>query len=272
MSLLDDLKKEVDERGAMERKEAERVRSLQEIYHDEIRPRVHDAYHYFKEFFDYLEEIEKDSGVQMELPGYDQDMGLHAAPHFVRTDKSDEIGQLECGRRVRGEDLHFNVVGNRKFASQIRYLDLVGLDYKKSDWCGDDGRVIGGKADVSMNFVQILRFKVDRSTATVDVSMTNFRRFGMLRKQLQPEELNKENFDLMGLYILGRSDSVFLPEQTVQVSPESRRKLQERLAADKQAKEEELLQLRAEKQKEKEAQEQQPSGILGLAGKFKKES
>lgn len=272
MSLLDDLKKEVDERSAMERKEAERIRSLHEIYHDEIRPRMHDAYHYFMEFFNYLEQIEADSGVQMELPGYEKDMNLRAAPHFVRTDKSDEIGSLECGRRVRGEDLHLNVIGNRKFASQTRYLDMMGLDYTKSDWCGDDGRVIGGKADVKMNFVQNLRFKVDHSTATVDVSMTNFRRFGMLRKQLKPEELSKENFDLMGLYILGRSDSVFLPEQTVQVSAESRRKLQEKLAEDKRAKEEEIEKLRAEKQKEKDAHEQQAGGILGIASKFKKDS
>lgn len=272
MSLLDDLKKEVDARSAQERMEAESVKSLHEIYHDEIRPRMHDAYHYFMEFFDYLEKIERDSGIQMELPGYDKDLNLQASPHFVRTDKSDEIGQLECGRRVTGKDLHHDIVGNRNFASQCRYLDLVGLDYKKSDWRGDDGRVIGGKLVVSMNFFQNLRFKVDPTSATVDVSMSNFRRFGSHRRRLKPEELSKETFDSIGLYILARSDTLFLAEQTVEVSAEARQKLQKKIAEDKLAKEQELKQLRADKVREKQVQEQQPSGIRGLANKFKKDN
>lgn len=271
MSLLDDLKKEVDARGAQERMESERVKSLHEIYQEEIRPRMHDAYHYFMEFFNYLEKIERDTGVQMELPGYDKDLNLTATPHFVRTDKSDSIGVLECGRRVTGKDLHHDIIGNRNFAAQCRYLDLIGLDYRKSDWRGDDGRTIGGKLVVSMNFFQNLRFKVDPTSATIDVSMSNFRRFGSHKRRLKPEELSKETFDSIGLYILARSDTLFLAEQTVEVSAESRAKLQKKIAEDKLAKEQELKQLRAEKAREKEQQDQQPTGIRGFANKLKKD-
>lgn len=276
MSLLDDLKKEVGERGAQHpeqpRVETGRVRSSLEIYLEDIRPRMHDVYHYFMKFFEYLEQIEKESGVQMKLEGYDGKLRLEAQPYYVRIDRSDEIGQVECGRRIHGPDLHMDVIGNRKFAGQCRFLDLTGLRYEKSEWRGEDGRLIGGKVVVNMNFFQQLRFKVDRADSVVDVTMSNFRHFGSAHKRMTPDELCKETYDALGTYILGRSDTSILAHKAKEVSAEARAKLQQKIAADKLAKEQELRALREEKAREKESEEQQHGGILGFASKFKKGS
>lgn len=249
MSLLDDLRNEVSKHTLKRRAASEQERNLHGVYQDEIRPRMHEAYRYFIEFFDHLEKLENDAGLQMELLGYDQPIKLQAGQHYVRTDSSDKIGLIECSRRVTGDPLRMSVVGKSKAAKQCRHFDLVGLEYEARDWFGGDGRVIGAKIEVAMNFLQKLSFKVDRSTANVELMISNFRRFSVMKKRLQPEELNKENFDLIGLYILGRSDSLFVSEQTLEVSADARKKLQEKLAEDKQAKAEELSRLRKKSRK-----------------------
>ncbi len=255
MSILDKLRDERDDLDRRKAADARREAQLRAAYEKQIRPALHDAYHYFKEFFEHLDVLNKETGVAVEMDDFGPVRSLRPGRHFVRVDKSDQIGQVICGRKVTGKDLSMRLKGRVSFEAMEARLENCGFRFERRVFHDENGEVSGGSFLVPMNFVQAVTFSADVPSSSVDVTVAHFRRFGVNRRRFRPEQVIEALFDDIGAYLLGETEALFRTE----LAPEARDKLQRAVQEERAQRDREVEAGRQERNHHDELRDQSRS-------------
>lgn len=236
MSLLDRLREERGEQKKRQAEDARREARLQKVYEREIRPALHDAYHYFKEFFEHLDALDAETGISLVLDDHGLVRGLRQGRHFVRVDKSDQIGNLHCGRKVTGKDLTLRVRSQPGFEAMCARLEKYGFQYEKRLFRDGEGHAAGGSLLVPMIFIQSVSFTADIPSSSVEVQVAHFGRFGIHTRRFRPDQVGEPLFDDIGAFVMGHSETLF----RTHVPGVTRENLQRTLEADREQRDREI--------------------------------
>ncbi len=265
MSLLDDLKKEAQDRLATESVEQGPIRQETE-YRERVRPAMLKILHYLSELTDQLKALDTEVRHDYTLPGIGTVKGLRQANYVVNADSTENAKTIRLRFNCTDEREREFAVKPKSKADETRdFLETQVMRY--AEWPIRDPvqGVIGLNfqlaVKVDVNFI----FKVDMDQMAIALIISNFSNFKVERSLVQPERVDDAWLDNLGNYLLRRRKNLYELEITDNDKAAIRQKLEE---AQRQ-REQEMQQ--AIQREQEELEEARRNSLLGKLKSFTKQ-
>jgi len=230
MSLLDDLKKEAEEKKAQEAAEKTSTTAQRDYILGTLQPKMKEVFKYFKELMDQLNVVKPDVLRTYELKGYGKLEDLQQVKYRVWTDHPETLESFSIQIDCRGEgEIEFQKSSKEMAEQQREYMWSHNLKFKAK--LGGSG--VGTfylEPYVPLGF----EFTMDTEKAAVRMRVKNLDALGSSIFILSPEAVNAEFLDELGKTMLGQ-ESRFKELTGSTVSDDVRQKLREQLAKAQQA-------------------------------------
>ncbi|SMF94508.1 hypothetical protein SAMN02949497_1826 [Methylomagnum ishizawai] len=255
MGLLDDLKREADQARTAKEAETLRQAGLDRIFRAEIAPRLTQVHRYLGEMLKHLEDAERPVAAAFDIPALGRVEGFRQEAYTLRIDGhgTPKKVTLNCDC-VLPEERKFTVPLAE--AESLRQ-HLIANQVMFTEW-----PVRGGAGPVQMLLFQAklrvragLGFEADIEASKVRVLSYNFEGLSIREYSFDYARIDAAWLDDMGRYLLREAKTLGYLE----ISEEARARLRQR-AAEEKARQERLLALTQDKDKDKKSAER---GLLG---------
>ncbi len=263
MSLLDELKAKADERRSDDELEAARLADQAAFYQAELQPRLLKAYSFLKELCDHLKVLDEPCPVSYPLLPDEQHLSLLQENYSVSVDSRQEPTQIELRCHARFADpVEYEIQGKQLVERQRKLLDSYDLKYECTER-KDDRFEIESAAFKLIGPMPVKAVIVaDSEHRRLNVHLRNFEQAGIKTTALLPTKFDDNFLDQLGRFILRQENNLF----TTELSEEARRRLQEKLALQREEEERARRVIEAEREALAKAEyERRPSVRLTRA-------
>lgn len=260
MSLLDDLKKEAQERLAADTADQEAVRKETE-YRERLRPAMLRILNYLSELTDQLKVLDTDVRQDYTIPGIGTVKGLLQDGYVVNADSTENTKTIRLRFSCTDEQEREFAVKPKSQAEETRdFLETQVMRY--AEWPIRDpvqgviGLNIQLAVKVDVNFI----FKADMDQMTVTLIISNFSNFKVEKSVVQPERVDDQWLDNLGNYLLRRRKNIY----ELEITDNDKAAIRQKLEQVQRQREQEMQQAL-----QREQQEQEDARKNSLLGKLK---
>jgi len=264
MGLLDDLKHKANQKKAEEKAEKEKWQKLERYYQDEIHPRMGALYRFLNQMVEHINYLDTD--IVAHFP-----IGTAYGPHPL-SQRNYKLN-IDSAKKTRNITLLFTchleqkliieLEGKEKVDAYTELLDSYNIKYQRKDSKSEDYELIGSRFVVEGPINTSVSFIGDVEQSAVNLLIKNFEKPGINKQVLRPEQLDEGFMDRLGKYLLRESDDYL----SLSISDDVRQDLRQRVIEENALREEELREMEARAELEK--QNARPGGLKSLFSKKK---
>lgn len=238
MSLLDQLKQEVDSRKKVEELRQQQIQERENFYRTEMLPRMVNVYNYLDELVKTLEYLDRDIRADYYISGIGEFNDLRQSNYRLSVDSTQNMKRIllsfQCEKE--GEKTELVVKGEKLIEQQVSNLLGAKLEF--------DQKIrhnVGGRKKESTfivrHFIPIaLIIEADVDTSEYMVRIHNLPKLGSTKQVLPALEMNDTFMDSLGRFVL-RMDDLFLRQE---LSKEALNDIRRKLAHEEKRRAKEL--------------------------------
>lgn len=264
MSILDDLKREAEERLAADTADQEAARR-EAVYRDSIRPAMLKILHYLSELTDQLKVIDPDVRQDYTLPGIGLVKALHQGGYVVNADSTENTKTIRLRFSCTDEREREFPVKPKSTADETRaFLDEQVMRY--AEWPIRDPvqGVIGLNFQLAVKVNVTFIFKADLDQGAITLLISNFSGFKVEKSVVQPMRIDDAWLDNLGNYLLRRRENLY----ELEISDNHKAAIRQQVEAAQRLREAEL-QAAIQRERE-ELEESRHNSVLGKLRTFSK--
>lgn len=251
MGLLDDLKNQAEEEKVLEEEQATRQAQGEQFYEQELKPRLMMAFEFFNQLTKHLEALKTETRVDYQLLPGGGTVSLRQGGYKVLIDSSKTPKKLdfmlECSF---DQPVEFDTEGGMVVQNHIDLLDRYGLRYQKEEKKGPGGQIISAKFVLGAPLPLKATIEADVDAGDIKLIIRNFSQPGYIKYPIKVEQFTEAFLDRLGSFIIRKQANLFGSQE---ISEETKRKLREKILAEKNMREQELVE--AEKLRQQEEAE-----------------
>lgn len=237
MGVLDQLRKEVDQKRFSEQQEVGQKQQGETIYKQQILPKMQELFKYLQELVEHLNYLE----IPVQVEGYSSrfpQLGTLVQKDYKIS--TDDYGGLADINRLMQINVSFYCVGAGEFQyivqgkaaieKEIAYLHSKHLATKNQKIPGINNEA-AARFIVKRLVPVRLRFEVDYDSSLIKVIINNHLNFYTYTESWQAADINNDFLDVVARYLL-RKDSEFIKPE---ISEGQREALRKKLAEIKKS-------------------------------------
>ncbi len=234
MGLLDDLKKEAEAAKARQDSDAQASTVRRSEVEAQLLPKIRAIYEYFSEFQNYVQVVNPEVNISLELQEIGQVEGFGQEEYQLSTDNPEKITSFI-----------FRFINSKKGAVQVRIDDSIKAG-KFRDYIRDNqlrAKVRPGEKGESVFIVDLripvaISFGLDLDRAKLVLSLRNFDSIGVTRHTLSLDRVDDKFLDELAKSILRKPNQL---DQLLgnSLSNTSRMQIKQQLQAEMRKREEE---------------------------------
>lgn len=268
MGYLDELKKQAEDRRALEEAEARRRAERERIYRAEILPRLESAFTYLSQLVEHLNYVRPDVRPEYVIPGYGPLEGLVQGDYGIKSDSRRNMKQIVVHYVCRGEGVvKFEVRDRQAVQQMVDDLRGAGLPFNHREVLNNAYGVTAALFEVEPAVPVTVALEADVDNSRVVLTLRNLDGFGVRRLNLAPQQLDEALLDRVARAVV-REDMGLLRED---LPEETRRMLQQKIREEQARREAELRAAEeAEARRKAEEQRRRIRFAEALAARLKK--
>ncbi|MFO7602405.1 MAG: hypothetical protein R6X06_01170 [Gammaproteobacteria bacterium] len=229
MGLLDELRQQADSIRDSEENQKARAAQLEAWSRAQVRPKLTQIYTYLNELISHLEVVQPDTPVAYPLKGYGTLENLVQANYKLTTDSREDMRRVTLAFSCEAKGtVSFNVEGKPQVERLRELLMVCKLAFTSREYRDDRHNLVSAQFNVEAKVPVLFNFELAENKTTINLTIRNFEGLGTHVYRLQPEMIDEQLLDQMGLYIL-RADNHFL---RLDMSEEERDRLRQRLSGE----------------------------------------
>ena len=263
MGILDELNQEADQLKNQELEEQRRKEELERRFREEIDPKLQKIHAYLREMVQQLNVVKPEVAVDFEIPGAPPLKGLNQGDYFLGHYAERKFTLLYlCSRETKQVfELNDPVAINK----QKEFLTNHAVKYHAKELKNDRFEVYKATFVLLGQVKGGMEFRANPRDNCIDVAMRNFSSLGRAMLSFSPEVIDDEFLDLLGQYILRRSNKV-LERRIQRMSEEQRAAIRRQIEEEKRQRDEEMR--RIEEEEARAAKERGTGGKGSLLGRL----
>jgi len=225
MGLLDQLREESSSAKSSEQKEKLRLEELQKSYDSIVTPKLEQIWSFLKELEQHLNYLKPEVYVDYEVAGFGTFKNLNQAHYKMEKGRKNILKRIPFRYICDSNDtLHLSIEGNRKLAAVIEELDRIGLKYQCKKQRDANNEVFAGEIEVQASVPVSITFEGVVETASIQLTVKNYDSLTTSKTFLNPEHIDAEFLDQLGLFIL-RKENSFLKKELSEEEKQQFRKM-----------------------------------------------
>jgi len=267
MGLLDDLRKQSTDLKNSHASDAARQAELLEFYKTKIHPAMTSIYTHVNELIEHLNFVKPAITAPYTLTASAIKRNLKQSGYKIVTDSSDEMKQIILTFHCSDEEnVEFEVDNKKNIEKHIEYLQRYNLQFTTQKYKDDLHEVSFAKFNLQSRVKVTIVIEGDIQNSCIHLKFNNFQGLGLLKRDIQAEQVTDEFLDEMGKYLIRESYNFMkldLPEQ-------DKKRLQQKIRQEEMRRKLEILEIE-KKQKELDAEEaRKKKNLFGFLDKGKK--
>lgn len=231
MGLIDDLKKEAEQRRLAETSQGRSESERENFYDSKVQPQMAKLYTYLRELVETISYLDRKIFGSYKIEGYGEFTKLLQADYQVQIDNSKAPYYIALTYSCQSEGtVEFTISGEKAVEQQSQYFVTHKLDFEKRRRVNQ--ATLATKAIFKLKrFVPIaIEFQVDKETFEIEINVVNIDYLGHRKKRIKIDNFNDALFDNVGKLILREKEDFFNEE----LSKESLNKIRQALRKQKQ--------------------------------------
>lgn len=255
MGLLDELKKEAEQKEELARQEDAELQAREAYYCQELRPALHRAHDYFEELVQHLNAVERDIRPDYPLaPAGQPPIELRQGNYLCRADSHDSprsvLVKTEC---VLDKKREIRVNGQAEFARYSALLEDHMLPHYTKKQLDESHEVAAGTFILEGPLTVQIRLQANPEERCVNLDLLNVESHPLKRYKFAPERIDEELLDRLARMLVREESTLVEVKVSEEMRAELRRKLEEENRRRAQAEAEAMLYREAERRAEEEA-------------------
>ncbi len=244
MSLLDELKAKADERRTDAELEAARLEEQAAFYQAELLPRMLATYNFLKEFSAHLNVVDEPCELSYPILPEEKAVTLYQGEYSVAIDSRQEPTQVElrCTATLP-EAVTYEIDGKQLVERHRKMLDTYGLKYECTERKDERFELASAGFKLIGPLPVRVVFVADSASRCITVHLRNIDQAGVKTLNLSTSKFDDNFLDRVGRFVLRQQSTLF----TAEISDEARRKLQDKLAEQREEEERARRVLEAER-------------------------
>lgn len=229
MGILDDLKKEADQARQAKETEAARQARLEEIYRNELRPRMVAIHGYLFDLVEQLNTLSWTVDMEYEFPGIGKIGGLAQENYRVNIDSLDNPKRVVLTFVCRSPEERRYPVETAKADDTHKFFITQQIKYM--DWASrtPTGQIKETVFQARLQVQVAIICQVDIARSRIVVGVSNMEGISTQRHDYKAEEIDEEWLDRLGNYVLRKIDTI----GKLYITEAERQALRQRLAEEK---------------------------------------
>ena len=267
MGLLDDLRKQSTDLKKSHADNAAYQAERLEIYKTKIHPAMTAIYTHVNEVLEHLNFVKPTIIAPYTLTAAGIQRNLKQHSYKIVTDSSDEMKQIILTFYCSDEEnVEFEIENKKNIEKHIEYLQRYNLQFTTQKYKDNLHEVSFAKFNLESKVKITIVVEGDIQNSCIHLKFNNFQGLGLLKREVQAEQVTEEFLDEMGKYLIRESFNFMkldLPEQ-------DRKRLQQKIRQEGMRRRLEMLE--AEKiEKEQDAEQaNKKKKLFGFLDKNKK--
>ena len=250
MGLLDDLRNQAEGRRKQEEQEAAEKARREEIYRQEIQPRMTKAYQYFLELIEHLNYVKPEILVDYPLLKHAQHVQLRQDEYTIVIDSSKALKRIDIiFQCTLDAPIDYEILGKEAVLNQSDKLDRYRINYTRRDRKDVSLELEGARFRIEGPLPLRVLIEADVPHSVIRLALRNFTDPGVSRYTLKPGDFNEEFLDRLGKFMLRQETTLF---DMLEMSEEALQALRQRLQEEQARRDQELREaeerLRAEEE------------------------
>lgn len=250
MGLLDDLRNQAEGRRKQEEQEAAEKARREEIYRQEIQPRMTKAYQYFLELIEHLNYVKPEILVDYPLLKHAQHVQLRQDEYTIVIDSSKALKRIDIiFQCTLDAPIDYEILGKEAVLNQSDKLDRYRINYTRRDRKDVSLELEGARFRIEGPLPLRVLIEADVPHSFIRLALRNFTDPGVSRYTLKPGDFNEEFLDRLGKFMLRQETTLF---DMLEMSEEALQALRQRLQEEQAHRDQELREaeerLRAEEE------------------------
>lgn len=267
MGLLDDLRKQTTDLKKSHADNAANQAELLEIYKTKIHPAMTAIYTHINEVLEHLNFVKPTITAPYTLTAAGIKRNLKQHSYKIVTDSSDEMKQIILTFYCTDEEnVEFDVDNKKNIEKHIEYLQRYNLQFTTQKYKDNLHEVSFAKFNLESKVKITILIEGDIQNSCIYLKFNNFQDLGLLKRDIQAEQVTEEFLDEMGKYLVRESYDFMkldLPEQ-------DKNRLRQKIRKEEMRRKLEMLEAER-KQKELDAEEaRKKKTLFGFLDKDKK--
>lgn len=237
MGILDQLRKQADQKKSFEQQEVDDEQQKEHIYQAQILPKMQQIFHYLQELVEYLNYLE----IPVKIENYSEyfpKLGILVQKNYkINTDgfggmtDIDKLMQVNLVFQCVGDgEFEYLIHGHSAIEREISFLHAKHLSVKSEKMPGISGEE-SAKFSVQRRVPVRVRFEVDYDNSQIKMTVNNHLDFAVYIESWDVPEISDELLDVVARYIL-RKDSVLIKPS---ITDEHREVLRQKIAEIKKS-------------------------------------
>ena len=265
MGLLDELRKQSFDLKKSQADTAARQQELQEIYQAKIHPAMVSIYSHLNEVLEHLNFVKPTIIAPYTLTASGEQRNLEQHSYTINADSSELMKQIILTFHCSSDDdIEFDVENKKNIEKHIEFMQRYKLQYTSQQYRDDNHDVTFAKFKLKSRVKVTVLIDGDVDKSCISIKFNNFQDLGLLKRDVQAEQVNDEFLDEMGSYLV-RESSKFMK---LDLSSRDRKRLQQKLKQEQLQRKMEMLEAEKE-QKKIEAEEAKKKSMFAFLDKNK---
>lgn len=237
MGVLDDLRTQAQDRREQEETDAALVAQREQVYRDEIEPRMTQAYQFFMELVEHLNYVKLETPVNYPLLPDGAPATLNQSDYTVVIDSSKALQRIDINCQCSLEKpLEFEIFGRDAVLRHADRLDRFYIKYERRDYKDANYELIGAKFKIEGPLPLKIVINADVMNSVILIGARNFTGAGVNRYTVQPSEFDEAFMDRIGQFMLRKIDKLF----TLEMGDAAKEAIRERLKLEAEQREQEM--------------------------------
>jgi hypothetical protein len=262
MSLLDDLKRQVEELQNSTELQTEESRQ-DALYQEKLRPRMRAIFCYLMELTEQLKLVDPNVRHSYSLPGIGDAKDLKQGGYILNADSTDQTKTIRLRFHCMAEREGSYAIQPKAKADETRdFLEAQTMRYAEWPMRDSAQQIIGLNFQLQIKVNIDCVFQADPEQGVIRMITSNFNEFAVERRVVKPEHIDELWLDKLGHYLLRKDQNL----HKLEINDAHKALIRERLAADNRARQQELANQPAAAEPERKSK----AGLLGKLRNFTK--
>jgi len=265
MGLLDELRKQSTDLKKSNADEAARQQALLEHYQASIHPAMTSIYAHLNEVLEHLNFVKPTITTPYTLTASGEKRELTQHSYSIKTDSSEQMKQIILTLVCSNEDyIEFDVDNKKNIEKHIEYMQHYKLPFTSQQYRDDSHELASASFKLQCKVKVTILIEGDIENSCIHLKFNNFQDMGLLKRDVQAEQVNDDFLDDMGKYLV-RESTDFMK---LDLSSKDRKRLKQKVKQEEIRRKREMLEA-DRKHKEQQAQEAKNKSMFGFFDKNK---
>ena len=251
MGLLDDLKNQADGLRAREQQDEGGSGEKTEYYNTEIHPRMVEVYRFLNEMVKNLNFIKPETIAHYPILPAGEKQPFRQGDYKVTVDSNQQIKDIKLIFKAElAEPVSLQVKGEDDAKKQSEILASYRILCERKDFKDNNYKlthsdfIIKGPVNITVQFIGNVE------ASSMQLFLNNFEEPGVVKRNLDPKNINQEFLDKLGRYLLREDNKLF----ALDISEKDKQAIREMVERERAKRELEIAEMdrRAEEEKEKQ--------------------